>query len=195
MDTTQRDALAHLLAPGPARPLLAIVEPVVADLGFHLVRIRITGEGTKTIVQVMAERDDGTLQIEDCEAISHALSAVLDVEDPLHGAYALEVSSPGLARPLTRPVDFDRWAGHEAKLEVTQAVDGQRRFRGVLDGFEDGELRLLTEVAGHQEPQVLGFTLALLAEARLVTDEAALKQALRSGKEKSNRPVAGKQDS
>ena len=118
----------HLVAPGPARPLLPIVTPVLLDVGFYPVRIRMTGEAGKMTLQIMAEDETGALRIEDCETISHALSAAADVENPISGAYALEVSSPGLARPLTRPVDFERWAGYEAKLEVTQAVDGQGGF-------------------------------------------------------------------
>ena len=135
-------ASAHLIAPGPARPFLELVQPLVEGLGFRLLRIRMTGDDGKMALQIMAENDDFGLTIDECEAISHAVSDVLDVENPIAGAYALEVSSPGVARPLTRPVDFERWAGYEAKLGLKMAVDGQRRFRGMLDGFIDGEARL-----------------------------------------------------
>ena len=173
---------AHLMAPGAARPLLSLLVPVIADLGFHLVRARMTSEGEQLILQIMAENDAGTIAIEDCEAISHAVSAMLDVEDPISGNYALEISSPGMGRPLTRPHDFERWAGLEAKLELQRSVDGRRRFRGRVDGFEAGEARLQVALEGFETPQVLGFALADIAEARLVADDAALRQSLKAGK-------------
>lgn len=173
---------AHLMAPGAARPLLPLLIPVIADLGFHLVRARMTSEGEQMILQIMAENDAGTIAIENCEAISHAVSAMLDVEDPISGNYTLEVSSPGMGRPLTRPLDFERWAGLEAKLELQRSVDGRRRFRGLVDGFEDGEARLQVALEGFETPQVLGFALADIAEARLVPDDAALRQSLKAGK-------------
>ena len=173
---------AHLMAPGAARPLLSLLVPVIADLGFHLVRARMTSEGEQMILQIMAENDAGTIAIEDCEAISHAVSAMLDVEDPISGNYTLEVSSPGMGRPLTRPHDFERWAGLEAKLELQRNVDGRRRFRGRVDGFEAGEARLQVALEGFETPQVLGFALADIAEARLVPDNAALRQSLKAGK-------------
>ena len=173
---------AHLMAPGAARPLLSLLVPVIADLGFHLVRARMTSEGEQLILQIMAENDAGTIAIEDCEAISHAVSAMLDVEDPISGNYTLEVSSPGMGRPLTRPHDFERWAGLEAKLELQRSVDGRRRFRGRVDGFEAGEARLQVALEGFETPQVLGFALADIAEVRLVPDDAALRQSLKAGK-------------
>ena len=173
---------AHLMAPGAARPLLPLLVPVIADLGFYLVRARMTSEGERMILQIMAENDAGTIAIEDCEAISHAVSAMLDVEDPISGNYTLEISSPGMGRPLTRPLDFERWAGLEAKIELHNSVDGRRRFRGLVDGFEDGEARLKVALDGYETPQVLGFALADIAEARLVPDDAALRQSLKAGK-------------
>ena len=173
---------AHLMAPGAARPLLSLLVPVIADLGFHLVRARMTSEGEQMILQIMAENDAGTIAIEDCEVISHAVSAMLDVEDPISGNYTLEISSPGMGRPLTRPLDFERWAGLEAKIELHNSVDGRRRFRGLVDGFEDGEARLKVALDGYETPQVLGFALADIAEARLVPDDAALRQSLKAGK-------------
>ena len=177
-------ASAHLIAPGPARPFLELVQPLVEGLGFRLLRIRMTGDEGKMVLQIMAENDDFGLTIEQCEAISHAVSDVLDVENPIAGAYALEVSSPGVARPLTQPVDFERWAGYEAKLGLKIAVDGQRRFRGMIDGFIDGEARLQVVLEGYEAPQILGFAMADIAEARLVPDEAELKASLKAAKGK-----------
>ena len=109
---------------------------------------------------------------------------MLDVENPIAGAYALEVSSPGVARPLTRPVDFERWVGYEAKLGLKTAVDGQRRFRGTVEGFVDYEARLRVTLEGYDEAQSLGFAMADIAEARLVPDEAELKASLKAAKGK-----------
>ena len=134
------------------------------------------------ILQIIAENDAGTVAIEDCEAISYAVSAMLDVEDPISGNYTLEISSPGMGRPLTRPLDFERWAGLEAKVELRNSVDGRRRFRGLVDGFEDGEARLKVALDGYATPQVLGFALADIVEARLVPDDAAFRQSLKAGK-------------
>ena len=181
---TDNQACAHLMAPGPARPLLDVIAPLVESLGFSLLRIRMTGDDSKMVLQVMAENAEAGLKIEECEEISHAISDVLDVENPIAGAYALEVSSPGVARPLTRPIDFERWAGHEAKLGLRDAVDGQRRFRGVVQGFAEGEALLEVKLDGYETPQVLGFDLGNIAEARLVVDDAALAQSLRAAKGK-----------
>jgi ribosome maturation factor RimP len=175
---------AHLLAPGPARPFLDLLQPLVEGLGFQLLRIRMTGDDGKMVLQIMAENDENGLTIEQCEAISHAVSDVLDVENPIAGAYALEVSSPGVARPLTRPIDFENWAGYEAKLGVKQAIEGQRRFRGLVEGFADGEARLQVRLEGYEGPQILGFALDNIAEARLVPDETELKASLRAAKGK-----------
>ena len=117
--------------PGLAARVAAIAAPVLAALGYRLVRVRISGAAGCT-VQIMAERPDGTMTIEDCEAASRALSPVLDVADPIERAYRLEISSPGIDRPLVRRSDFDRYAGHVVKIEMLVRVDGRKRFRGVL---------------------------------------------------------------
>ncbi len=114
-----------------------IVEPAIADLGYELVRVKISGQNGMT-VQIMAERPDGTMRVEDCEAISRTISPTLDVEDPIAREYHLEVSSPGIDRPLTRAKDFERWAGHEARVELAVAKDGRKRFKGILLGVRDG---------------------------------------------------------
>jgi ribosome maturation factor RimP len=159
----------------------AIIEPVLADLGYRLVRVRLLGMNGLTL-QIMAERPDGTMTVEDCEAISRAVSPVLDVEDPVDKAYHLEVSSPGIDRPLARRSDFDRWSGYEAKIELTVPVEGRKRFRGWLLGTrgEDGGVRLLQPLeSGTQE---IWFPLATLADAKLVLNDALIRESLRAGK-------------
>ncbi|WP_323993385.1 ribosome maturation factor RimP [Nguyenibacter sp. L1] len=145
----------------------ALVAPVLADMGFELVRVAILGRESPT-VQIMADRADGTLiAIEDCEQISHAVGAVLDVEDPLPGAWTLEVSSAGIDRPLTRAKDWNRFAGHLAKAEVNLPIDGRRRFAGIVLGAGDGFGRLRLDDGAE-----VALPLADLRRARLVlTDE------------------------
>lgn len=151
---------------GPAKAVADICEPVLEDLGLQLVRVRVTGENGCT-VQIMAERPDGTMSIEDCTQASRAVSPLLDVEDPLPGQYHLEVSSPGIDRPLVRPGDFENWAGHEAKIEMRDLFAGRRRFRGIIEGFEDEEVRLIMEIEPG-ETAVVGLPFDGIAEARLV---------------------------
>ena len=118
-----------------------IVSPTVVGMGYEVVRVSMSrGGGT---LQIMIEPADGRpMDVEDCATLSRALSAVLDVEDPIPGAYTLEVSSPGIDRPLTREKDYVRWAGHVARLETTQPIEGRRRFKGTLLGLENGTVRL-----------------------------------------------------
>ncbi len=179
------ETAAHLMAPGPAAPLLSLVAPVVQDSGLELLRIRITGQDGEQVLQIMADRDEGMITVEDCERISRAISAVLDVEDPLKGQYILEVSSPGMARPLCRPKDFIRWAGFEAKLELSCAFDGRKRFRGVLSGYEDGEVLMDVPLDGHEETPTLGFKFKDISEARLVANDEMIADALKRQKGKN----------
>ncbi len=174
---------AHLLAPDAARALLPLIAPALDDMGFALIRIYITQQAGKQTVQIMAEREDGSLSIADCEMISRALSALLDVEDPIAGEYVLEISSPGMARPLTRARDFDIWAGYEANIKLRHNVSGQKRFRGVIDGFHDGEARLSTMIENYDTPQILGFRLGDIAEARLVISDNMMRNALKRQKQ------------
>ncbi len=150
--------------------LEALLTPTIEAMGFEVIRVRLIGSTPQTL-QVMAERPDGTISVDECADISRAVSAVLDVEDPVSGNYTLEVSSPGVDRPLTRLKDFDRFDGFEAKIELKQAIDGQRRFRGTLDGVEDDEVRLVTEHG------ILGFALEMIDQAKLVMTDELLKKA------------------
>ena len=116
-----------------------IIAPAVEAAGFRLVRLRLIGGKRKTL-QIMAERADGTMDVEDCATLSRALSEFLDADDPIEGDYVLEVSSPGIDRPLTRLTDFARWSGHEAKIELAAPVDGRKRFRGLLLGLDGNDV-------------------------------------------------------
>jgi len=134
-----------------ATRIAEMIEPTVTDMGFALVRVRLMG-GNTPILQIMAERPDGTMTIEGCEELSRALSAYLDVEDPIDGEYNLEVSSPGIDRPLTRLSDFTRFQGLEAKVELNAGHEGQRRFRGRLRGVEGSDILLDAEDGEHRLP-------------------------------------------
>jgi ribosome maturation factor RimP len=166
---------------GVAAKVAAIVEPAIEDLGYRLVRVKQTG----STLQIMAERPDGSMTVGGCEEISRTVSPLLDVEDPISGPYSLEVSSPGVDRPLVRPEDFERWAGFDAKIELASPLAGRKRFRGRLEGFEDGEVRLFIEPQEKGGDEVLiGLAFDAIGDAKLVmTDEllAAASQRAKSG--------------
>ncbi|QPC43437.1 ribosome maturation factor RimP [Kaustia mangrovi] len=163
---------------GPARIVAGLVEPVIEDMGYRLVRVRVTGQNGATL-QIMAERPDGTMTIDDCETVSRAVSPLLDVEDPMPGEYMLEVSSPGIDRPLVRLEDFDRWSGHQARVELVAGLEGRRRFRGVLLGTETDEGSVTLRLDEDGETVSLAF--ADIAEARLVMTDALIKESLARG--------------
>ncbi|MCT8972130.1 ribosome maturation factor RimP [Microbaculum marinisediminis] len=168
---------------GLAARVAAIAEPVAADLGFDLVRVKVSGRDGCT-VQVMAERPDGEMTVDDCADFSRALSPVLDVEDPVDRAYHLEVSSPGIDRPLVRRRDFERWKGHEAKIELAVAVDGRKRFRGRLVGIDDGAIQVELLEKGKDEtgPALVAIPIDDIAEARLVLTDSLIAEALKGEK-------------
>jgi ribosome maturation factor RimP len=180
---TQADADPRLiLEQGAAARVAVIAEPVITGLGFRLVRVKISGLSGCT-VQIMAERPDGTMSIGDCEAISRALSPVLDVADPVERAYRLEVSSPGMDRPLVRRSDFERNAGSAIKVEMAVAIDGRRRFRGRLLGTEGEAARLHRDDAAPGEaPEVL-LPIGEMAEAKVTLDDAVITESLKRGKQ------------
>jgi ribosome maturation factor RimP len=165
---------------GPARTIADLAEPVLGELGFRLVRVKISGRDGGT-VQIMAERPSGEMSVEDCATISRALSPVLDAYDPMPGQYRLEVSSPGIDRPLVRPSDFAQWTGHEAKIELRELVDGRKRFKGVIEDVVEDEVRLRIELEGKAEPILIGLPFSLIGEAKLVADLGSLRADL-SGK-------------
>jgi len=167
--------------PGRAARVAVIAEPVLAGLGYRLVRVRISGSAGCT-VQIMAERPDGTMAIEDCEAASRALSPVLDVADPIDGPYRLEISSPGIDRPLVRRSDFERYAGHLAHVEMLAPIDGRRRFRGELLGTEGDFARLRCNDGGGAENREILLRIDDMGEARLLLTDALISESLRRGK-------------
>lgn len=180
---------------GVAARIAALVEPVLLDLGYRLVRVQLSGRDGQT-VQIMAERPDGTMTAGDCEIVSKQVSPIIDVEDPIDGAYHLEISSPGIDRPLVRPSDFDTWAGHEAKIELKQAVSGRKRFKGLIEGFTDGEVRVVVDLVDPETQknarEVVGFPIDLVGDARLVlTDELIRESLSRAKKAHAARGAAG----
>ncbi len=187
-DPTASSTEAELLAeprivvePGVAARVSAVAAPVLQGMGYRLVRIKISGEAGCT-VQIMAERVDGSMQIEDCEAISRALSPVLDIADPIDRAYRLEISSPGIDRPLVRRSDFERFTGHLAKIEMAVAYQGRKRFRGTLAGVESDAVRLHRDDVKADEDADVWLALEDIAEARLVLTDELIAESMRRGK-------------
>jgi ribosome maturation factor RimP len=166
---------------GAAARVVAIAEPVIESLGYRIVRVRVSGLDGCT-VQIMTERPDGTMRIEDCEAVSRALSPVFDVADPVDRAYRLEISSPGLDRPLVRRSDFERYAGHVVKVEMAVAFDGRRRFRGTLLGMRGECARIGREDAPAGESAEVLLPIQDMSEAKLVLTDALIAEALRRSK-------------
>ncbi|WP_147126601.1 ribosome maturation factor RimP [Shimia ponticola] len=157
-----------------------IIEPTVEGMGFEIVRIRLQG-GNTPLLQIMAQKADGTIEVDECAQISTAVSAVLDVEDPILDAYTLEVSSPGIDRPLTRLKDFGQWDGYIAKIETEDLIDGRRRFKGPLQGIEGDEV--LIEIENHGEPVTIGLKFDWLSDAKLVLTDDLIRDVLRARKD------------
>ena len=156
------------------REIADLSEPVLEELGFRLVRVKVSGRDGGT-VQIMAERADGQMTIDDCASISRKLSPLLDTLDPMPGGYRLEVSTPGIDRPLVRPSDFASFTGHEAKIELMELVDGRKRFRGRIEGVANGEALLQLEVPSEEAPQTIGIPFSLISEAKLVADKDSFR--------------------
>jgi ribosome maturation factor RimP len=176
MTTMTEDTQRLSRETGPALRIAALAEPVLEGMGFRLVRVRMFG----STLQIMAERPDGTFTIDDCENFSRAFSPIMDVADVISSRYQLEVSSPGIDRPLVRANDFEDWEGHDAKIEMAVPVAGRKRFRGVLEGYHEGEVRLFIDnPEGGSEKLLIGVPFKDIGDAYLVlTDEliAAAKE-------------------
>ena len=166
---------------GPAADLAALVEPAIEDMGFRLVRVVMSRRDGGTI-QIMVDKAGGTINVDDCADVSRRLSPLLDAHDPIEGRYFLEVSSPGIDRILVRPSDFEDWAGYEVKVELKELVSGRRRFRGILEGYEDGEMRLEARLDEKSEPQVIGLPVDLIHDAKLVLTEELIRASLARAK-------------
>jgi len=168
-----------------------IVEPIANDLGYELVRVKVSSLNGMT-VQIMAERPDGTMAVEDCEKLSRNVSPALDVADPINREYHLEISSPGIDRPLTRAKDFELWAGHEAKVEMEEAVNGRKRFRGVLLGVKGGDAGIrLPDAPG---PLEWWLPMEHIGEARLVLTDELVRAALKRSAASVEEPALEKSD-
>ena len=161
------------------RRLADIVQPVIEGLGFELVRIRLMGGTTRTL-QIMADKPEGGIEVDHCGDISTAVSAVLDVEDPIEENFILEVSSPGIDRPLTRLKDFEMWKGWEARIETTELIDGRRRFKGTLGGVEGDEVLIALDEG--KEPIVIGLQFDWLSDAKLILTDELISEMLRQKK-------------
>ncbi|WP_368185511.1 ribosome maturation factor RimP [Aestuariibius sp. HNIBRBA575] len=162
------------------RRVAEIITPVIEDMGYELVRVRLQG-GTAPILQIMAQRPDGSIEVDDCAKISTEISAVLDVEDPIIEAYTLEVSSPGIDRPLTRLKDFDRWDGYVAKIETSELIDGRRRFKGNLAGTEGDDV--LIEIEDQGQDVTIGLKFDWLSDAKLVLTDELIREVLKGRKD------------
>jgi ribosome maturation factor RimP len=178
---------------GVAARVGAIAEPVLADLGYRLVRVRVSAMSGCT-VQVMAERPDGSMTVEDCEAVSRALSPVLDVADPIDRAYRLEISSPGIDRPLVRRSDFDRYAGHLVKIELDLPVEGRKRFRGKLLSTEGDAAKIHRDDAAEGEAAEVLLRIENMDDAKLVLTDDLVIAALRREKAAERERRAARQE-
>ena len=163
---------------GSPEVLEALVSPAVEAAGFRLVRFRLMGGSRKTTLQIMAERPDGKMEVDDCASLSRHLSKILDAADPIADEYQLEVSSPGIDRPLTAPEDYARFAGHEARLELFFAVNGRKRFKGMLIGLNQREVVL--DVSGADGVERLRFPFNEIADAKLVLTDKLIQENLKT---------------
>src|ERR1700742_4404330 len=180
-ETDLLDEPRLVVEPGAAARVSAVAAPVLQGMGYRLVRIKISGEAGCT-VQIMAERPDGSMQIEDCEAISRALSPVLDIADPIDRAYRLEISSPGIDRPLVRRSDFERYAGHLVRIEMAVPHQGRKRFRGTLEGVEGNAVRLHRDDARADDESDVLLVMEDISDARLVLTDELIEESMRRGK-------------
>jgi ribosome maturation factor RimP len=182
-----------IVEPGLPARVATIAEPVIESLGYRLVRVRVSASDGCT-VQIMAERPDGSMTVEGCEAISRALSPVFDVADPIERAYQLEISSPGIDRPLVRKSDFDRHIGQLVKIEMEIAVHGRKRFHGHLIGTEGNAAHIRRDDAGEGEEADVLLPIEEMSEAKLVLTDDLVTQALRREKSAKRETRAARQE-
>ena len=170
-----------------------IVEPVIEALDMRLVRVRLSGQNGLTL-QIMAERNDGTMSVEDCEAVSRAISPVLDVEDPVEKAYHLEISSPGIDRPLVRKSDFVRWEGHLARCDASVLINGRKRFRGYIRDVTETGFSVERDQPAYGEENIAVIPFSALAEAKLVLTDDLIRESLRADKAAKAAQTANEND-
>lgn len=195
-DTTQTEIATEprlVVETGLDRRVADIIEPTIEQIGYRLVRVRLSAQNGATL-QIMCERPDGTMTVEDCEQVSMAVSPVLDVEDPIDKAYHLEVSSPGIDRPMVRKSDFSRWLGHLLKCETSILVDGRKRFRGKIVATDENGFTLERDqpAAGDEPTVVIPFT--ALAEGRLILTDELIRDALAADKKAKAAQAANQND-
>lgn len=161
--------------------IAAIIEPEIEDLGYRLVRVKLSAINGSTL-QIMAERPDGTMNVSDCESVSRAISPVLDIEDPIDRAYHLEVSSPGIDRPLVRVSDFSTWVGHVVKLETRQMINGRKRYKGVILSVDGEDVKFRREAPGPDEDPEFIIPVNEIKDAKLVLTDDLIEEALKRDK-------------
>ena len=161
------------------KKLLGLINPLIADMGFELVRLRLMSNKEITL-QIMVARPDGFINVDECADLSTAISALLDVEDPIIDAYSLEVSSPGIDRPLTRMKDFEEFEGYDARLETVELIDGRKRFKGILAGTNGSEIMI------NVDEGTIGLEFEWLAEAKLILTDELIKEMLKQRKINQN---------
>ncbi|PCI02648.1 MAG: ribosome maturation factor RimP [Hyphomicrobiales bacterium] len=167
-----------------------IIEPEIEELGFRLVRVKLSGLNGLTL-QIMAERPDGTMSVGDCEKVSRAIAPVLDIEDPIANAYHLEMSSPGIDRPLVRKSDFEKWAGHMAKLETRQMIDGRKRYKGIILSVDGDDIIFRRESVAEGESENFTLPAGEILEAKLILTDDLIREALQ--RDKSLRVASGEE--
>ncbi|MDC1230555.1 ribosome maturation factor RimP [Octadecabacter sp.] len=162
------------------RRITEIITPTIEDLGYEVVRVRLM-TGKESILQIMVQKPDGTIEVDECGEVSTAVSALLDIEDPISDVFTLEVSSPGIDRPLTRLKDFDQWVDNEAKIETEELIDGRRRFKGMLRGTEGDEV--LIEIEEKGQALTIGLKFEWLTDAKLVLTDELIRDVLKGRKD------------
>jgi len=196
-DTTQAENTAVeprlIVETGLDRRVADIIEPTIEQIGYQLVRVRLSAQNGATL-QIMCERPDGTMTVEDCEQVSMAISPVLDVEDPIDKAYHLEVSSPGIDRPMVRKSDFTRWLGHLLKCETSILVDGRKRFRGKIVAADENGFTLERDQPAPGDEPVVVIPFTALAEGRLILTDELIRDALAADKKAKAAQAANQND-
>ena len=177
----EKSEMRLMVESGVEAQVANIIEPEIEELGFRLVRVKLSGLNGLTL-QVMAERPDGTMSVGDCEKVSRAIAPVLDIEDPIANAYHLEMSSPGIDRPLVRKSDFEKWAGHMAKLETRQMIDGRKRYKGTILSVEGDDIIFRRESVGEGESENFTLPAGGILEAKLILTDDLIREALQRDK-------------